>query len=203
MRSQKISIHGAASRANPKIPNFKKSIAAARRDFGRKPLGSSSVADRRPGPRQQQQQQQDQHFGVSRGGHISSALRRGSLVAVGIDGTPVGHHEHPSEQHRQQQPRRQSVTAQLGIHRVDPKTLRQIQEHVPLSQQQQQQQQQSRTNSTPQDHRRNGSVHTAKGYPLPITTPNISNLMRGASQIPPPAPPAPPLRSLRQAVSHN
>ena len=114
-----MKIHGAASRANPKIPNFKQSIAAARRDYKRRP--SAANVDKTSS--------QDTHFGEKRKGHIDSALRRGSLVAVGADGALMQHHEHPFQTVHKSRTRRQSVTAKLGIRRVDPSTLNFIPEY--------------------------------------------------------------------------
>ena len=127
-RKQHVSIHGAASIANPKIPNFKQSIAAARRDLAKKThIKSVTTSSSSPPP----QRNRDTHFGEQREGHVDSALRRGSLVAFGLDGNPVGHHDHPSRQGRSAVQRRQSVTEQLGIKRVDPKTLQKIPERMP------------------------------------------------------------------------
>ena len=125
-RAKHVSIHGAASRANPKIPNFKQSIAAARRDFAPK---ASSIVKSGATSSSPPLRGKDMHFGEQRQGHVDSALRRGSLVAFGLDGHPVGDHEHPSRHVHGAVQRRQSVTEQLGIKRVDPKTLQSTMTH--------------------------------------------------------------------------
>eukprot|EP00946_MAST-07B_sp_MAST-7B-sp1_P002706 g2706.t1 len=138
---------GASALANPKIPNFTRSVAAARRDLRRKPksrAGAERSARHSPGSggRRGHLTPAERARTFAHGekkGHVGSWAKRKSIVRVDEHGrwmSPEEAAEHdgasvaaavkgPRPSVQMQHP---SVTQTMGIARIDPRTLKRIPE---------------------------------------------------------------------------